>query len=91
MIKAKAAKLLESLADHIDGAISFISKFCCQALLLSLKGKKEMLKITPPAEILITTYENSVFMKGSIEIIAETSLMALTTICYVIPKRQDLV
>ncbi len=36
--KTQAAKLLESISDHIDGAISYTCIFCCHAISYSLKN-----------------------------------------------------
>lgn len=34
--KTQGAKLMESICDNIDGAVSFITNFTCQALSLAL-------------------------------------------------------
>ena len=36
--KTQACKLIESLCDNIDGAVTFITKFTCSALNLALQG-----------------------------------------------------
>ena len=40
VIKTQGAKLLEAICDNIDGAVSFITVFCCQAINFAL-GNKE--------------------------------------------------
>lgn len=37
-IKTNAAKLLESMCDNIDGAVSNITIFCCAAINTALQG-----------------------------------------------------
>lgn len=32
VVKTHAAKLLETLCDSVDGAVSFVTLFCCQSL-----------------------------------------------------------
>lgn len=36
--KTQACKLVESMCDNIDGAVTFITNFTCSALNLSLQG-----------------------------------------------------
>jgi hypothetical protein len=40
VIKTQGAKLLESICDNIDGAITFTTLFCGQSLMYSLKNDK---------------------------------------------------
>ena len=89
--KTQAAKLLEAICDNIDGAVSFITLFCCQSLNLALDPEQ--------AKINEEFYQNDfLFFKDSIfltqtpqEIIGETCLVALTAISYILPRRADLV
>ena len=37
IVKTQAAKIIESICDNIDGAVSFITLFTCQAINMSLK------------------------------------------------------
>ena len=32
IVKTQAAKLLEQICDSVDGAVTFIAQFCCQAI-----------------------------------------------------------
>lgn len=38
VVKSQGAKLLEAICDSIDGAVSFITIFCCHSLYYSLKN-----------------------------------------------------
>ncbi len=40
VVKTQAAKLLEAICDNIDGAVSFITLFCCQSINLALDDNK---------------------------------------------------
>ena len=42
VIKTQGAKLLEAICDNIDGAVSFITVFCCQAINFALGNKEQM-------------------------------------------------
>jgi hypothetical protein len=85
-VKTQAAKIIEALCDNIDGAVSFITFFACQSINMSLR-KKSIEGI--PYDF--SSFNNSAFLQSSPEIIAETCLVALTTISYILPRRQDLV
>ena len=39
VVKTQGAKLLESICDNLDGAVSYITIFCCSALNYSLKNQ----------------------------------------------------
>lgn len=47
--KTQACKLVESLCDNIDGAVTFITNFTCSALNMALQG--------PEAEVLDPSIE----------------------------------
>jgi hypothetical protein len=88
VIKTQAAKLIESLADHVDGVISFLTTFSCHSINYALLSGKVVNKDCQ----VVGPFVNSNFLANtSNEIIAETSIVALTTISYILPKRQDLV
>ncbi len=87
VIKTQAAKLLESISDHIDGAVSYTCIFCCNAVSFALKHQKENIANF----VTLTEFQDSLFLQLPPELIAETSLIALTTISYIVPKRPDLV
>ena len=40
VVKTQGAKLLEAMCDNIDGAVSFVTLFCCQSIALSLNPLK---------------------------------------------------
>lgn len=40
VIKTQGAKLLEAMCDNIDGAVSFVTLFCCQSIHLALNQGK---------------------------------------------------
>lgn len=48
--KTQGAKLLEALCDNIDGAVSFVTLFCCQALSQALKPGVPVASIVAASE-----------------------------------------
>lgn len=42
VIKTQGAKLLEAICDNIDGAVSFVTIFCCQAINYALADNSQM-------------------------------------------------
>lgn len=86
IVKTQAAKLLEAICDNIDGAVSFVTLFCCQAISISL-SKHPFDGISHDFQ----AYQDSSFLKSNPELIAETCLVALTAISYILPRRNDLV
>lgn len=97
VIKTQGAKLLEAMCDNIDGAVSFVTLFCCQSLHLALNKTKgdrvasiqAVSETFYPAEY--SQLSTGLFLQSAPEIIAETCLVALTAISYVLPRREDLV
>jgi len=98
VVKTQGAKLLEALCDNVDGAVSFVTLFSCQSISLALNptatGKIPTIEAISsnfyPGEYM--QYKDSIFLKSSSpQIIAETCLVALTTISYILPRRKDLV
>lgn len=90
IVKTHAAKLLESICDTIDGAVSFITLFCCQSLSLALDPSQEKIdEAFYSVDYLF--FKDSLFLKSPQEIISETCLVALTAISYILPRRHDLV
>lgn len=86
IVKTQAAKIIEALCDNIDGAVSFITYFTCQSINKSLKQK-----LIDGISQDFSVFNNSSFMQSPPEIVVETCLVALTTISYILPRRQDLV
>ncbi|MDR3548035.1 MAG: hypothetical protein P4M11_07190 [Candidatus Pacebacteria bacterium] len=86
--KTEAAKLLEGLCDHIDGALTFTSSFCCEAMRYACKGCNAA--ELPDYQTLSTFGADSVFLhKSTPERIVETCIVAMTDISYLTPKRKD--
>jgi len=83
-IKTNAAKLLESMCDNIDGAVSNITIFCCAAINTALQGAP-----VQPSQLL--DMQNDPFLHNQPEMIAETCIVAMTVISYILPRRKDLV
>jgi hypothetical protein len=81
--------LIETICDNIDGAVSFVTLFCCQSIYLALDDNKTMINADFSQEY--TLFQDSNFLHNTPEIIAETSLLALTAISYILPRRADLV
>ena len=86
VIKTQGAKLLEAICDNIDGSVSFITFFCCAAINLAFNTQDEVVQQTEIAQ-----FKETKFLQSSPEIIAETCLVAITAISYVLPRRDDLV
>jgi len=87
--KTEAAKLLENLCDHIDGCLTFISIFCCEAIKYGLSGANpETLNNYP---MLAQFNGKSIFLvKSTPELIVETTILVMADISYSITKRKDL-
>ncbi len=102
VIKTQGAKLLEAICDNIDGGVSFVTLFSCQSICLALGNGLTNGNVVASIENVsqyfyqqvYSQYLSSNFIAGegsSKEIIAETCLVALTTISYILPRRTDLV
>lgn len=102
IVKTQAAKLLEAMCDNVDGAVSFVTLFSCQSISLALGSGTNPDGSVDSIEAIheyfyqreYLSYKDSQFLSGtgtSPEIIAETCLVALTTISYILPRRSDLV
>ncbi len=87
--KTEAAKLLEALCDHIDGALTFTAFFCCESIRYAARAwTLEEAKKNPVLSTYITT--SRLLTKSSQEDIIETCLMAMTDISYSTPSRKDI-
>lgn len=102
IVKTQAAKLLEAMCDNVDGAVSFVTLFSCQSISLAMGSGSNSDGTVDSIEALheyfyqndYLLYKDSQFLSGvgtSQEVIAETCLVALTTISYILPRRTDLV
>ena len=89
IVKTQAAKLIETICDNIDGAVSFVTLFCCQSIYLALDDHKKEINTDFTSEY--SVFSDCNFLQNTPEIIAETSLLALTAISYILPRRADLV
>ena len=84
--KTQACKLIESLCDNIDGAVTYISNLCCSAIMRALQG--------PNAEIVdqsIMEVANEPFFFSDPILIADACLLVFTVMSYILPQRKDLV
>ena len=87
--KTEAAKLVENLCEHIDGGLTFTVQLCCQIIGFILSGKNmELLQKYPIIAELSSA--NSNIPKFNDETLIETSLVVLTGISYLAPKRKDI-
>lgn len=92
IIKTQAAKILESMCDSIEGSTSFLAVFACKSLDWALQGKPNLENAQGEYVMLLQSMKDSVFLANySPEEIADCSMMALTMVSYIIPKRPDLV
>lgn len=96
VIKTQGAKLVETLCDNVDGAVSFLTLFSCQSIALAYDPQSGAIASISavqenfyPGEYF--QYRDYNFLKSEPEIIAETCLVALTAISYILPRRADLV
>ncbi len=88
--KTEAAKLLEALCDHIDGCLSFTAIFCCESIKYAVAGGNP--EILPNFPMLSQFRNASVFLlKSPPELIIETSIVVMTDISYLTPKRKDII
>ena len=84
--KTEAAKLLETLCDHIDGTKTFCFRFCCKVIKYCLQDW-DLTKAKTNIDEFIDT--STFFMKSNKEELLETSIMALTILSYVTNDRND--
>ena len=91
VMKSQACKLLENMCDHVDGATTCVTTFACNALNLALQtaaGKQPNMI----AQQGLWGKENDPFLSSTPPIIvAETCLVVLTVISYILPKKDHLV
>jgi len=88
IIKTHACKLLENMCDNVDGATTVVTTFCCNAMHLALNNGQA----NPIAPEGLWNMEQDTFIAGTNpNIVAETCILALTVISYILPKRTDLV
>jgi hypothetical protein len=86
--KTEAAKLLESICDHIDGALTFVSVFVCEAMAYALKGRNPD---TLCHYLSLQPFASSPFLaQTQIEVIVDTAIVAMTDISYLTPRRKDI-
>jgi hypothetical protein len=84
-IKTKAASLLEAMCDNIDGSVTTLVQFSTNALNYSLQGQDL-------TQVNLMNMQNDPFITSTPPaIIAETCIVALTVVSYIVPKREDLV
>eukprot|EP00826_Nyctotherus_ovalis_P038153 TRINITY_DN355_c0_g4_i1.p1 TRINITY_DN355_c0_g4~~TRINITY_DN355_c0_g4_i1.p1 ORF type:complete len:979 (+),score=242.38 TRINITY_DN355_c0_g4_i1:128-3064(+) len=84
--KTEAAKLLESICDHIDGAVTYVMRFCCEAARCAIATQPaEELKQSP----LLGQFQNNFLTKSTPEEIVETCLIVMADLSYAITTRND--
>ena len=89
LCKTEAAKLLEALCDHIDGALTFTALFCCEAIRYVCRGGS-VAELQNNAVLGPISAHSMFLLKSRPESILETCLMAMTGISYLTPKRADI-
>jgi len=73
----------------VDGATTITTTFCCNALHLALNGgASELICVN---EGLWGKEQDNFLQRTAPEFIADTCLVALTLISYLLPKRRDLI
>lgn len=83
--KTQACKLIESMCDNVDGAVTFISNLACSAITLALQGPGQLQDHT------IMEYKNEAFFQSDPVLIVDTCLLVFTVMSYILPQRKDLV
>jgi len=78
--------LIESLCDNIDGAVTFITNFTCSALILAVQGAGA--EVPDPS---IAQWQQETFFQSDPVLIADTSMIVLTLMSYILPQRKDLI
>ena len=78
--KTQACKLIESMCDNVDGAVTFISNLACNAINLSLQGANA--QITDQS---IVEFANEPFFQSDPVLIVDTCLLVFTVMSYILP------
>lgn len=93
IVKAQACKLLENFCDNIDGATTCVATFTCNALNLALKklSTGELPPLIAQQQGLWGMEQDPFLTRTHPIIIAETCMLGLTVISYILPKKNHLV
>ena len=84
--KTEAAKLMESICEHIDGSIAFLVSFCYEAMLCATsKQPAEEIEKNP----LLGQFKKHFLTKCTPEEIIETCLVVISCMSYSIITRND--
>jgi hypothetical protein len=87
--KTEAAKLLETLCDHVDGCLTFVTILSTQAIQYACKGgEKEQLAQYPGLAQFMST--SPFLLQSTPELIIETCIVVMTDISYLTPRRKDI-
>ena len=86
-LKTASAKLIETLSDFIDGCTSLMCHLCFNLVLISLTDKNQYF-----VNRLVTDFPGmfNYFLALREESRMETAFMILNVLCYIVPKRMDL-
>lgn len=88
--RTEAAKLLEEICDHIDGGLTFVAYFCCEAIRYAGKGwSREEVKSNAVLGSFIES-GSKILTVNSAEEITEICLTTMTIISYSTVSRKDL-
>jgi len=87
--KTAAAKLINALCEHIDGTTSFVTHFCCEALLIA--AKHSLLEEIKNNSVLGNYVDAKFLSSNTQEGIIETCLTVLSTIGDATYARVDLI
>jgi len=85
--KTAAAKMIENICDHIDGALSFV---CFIAFEIINDTIATSLSPETPISPQLLEYSKGKFLMSPPDIKVETCLMIVSVLSYIIPKRNDL-
>jgi hypothetical protein len=80
---------METLCDHIDGALSLLGNLA--VFLIQYSIKSDNLEDLDTKYPVLKEFSQSVFMHTPAEIRVETCLLVISILSYLLPKRADLI
>ena len=84
--KTQACKLIESMCDNVDGAVTFITNLSISAINLAMRGTA-----SDDIDQSIYEWQNEPFFQSEKVLITDTCLIVFTVMSYILPQRKDLV
>ncbi len=91
IVKSQACKLLENMCDNVDGAATCVTTFVCNALNVALQTAAGLTPAFLAPEGLWGMENDPFLQRCPPVVVAETCILALTVISYILPKKNHLV